>query len=228
MPASDDFTQLKEQVEKADEHIKASAAQGVDELKAIVDDARRKADARANELSTRAQEAGDNVEAHWNQVQSDQTGHQADSRTHRRQEGGARRERGGARCRGAEADAYDAIQFAQAAIEEAEYAVLDAAREKGRGRASRSPVALRSVPRTRSVIVNLNSSTGVLSPVGFFDWKGRRMSTDVTTPDTIILIHGFCDAAKLGGGKARYESRGYRVLDTCIPRLRGGGRGAER
>ena len=40
MPASDDFTKLKEQVEKADEHIRASAAQGVDELKAMVDRAR--------------------------------------------------------------------------------------------------------------------------------------------------------------------------------------------
>src|ERR1700752_755225 len=71
MSASDDFTKLKEQVGQADEHIKASAAQGVDQLQAMVDDARRKADARANELSTRAQKAGDQAEAHWNQVQSD-------------------------------------------------------------------------------------------------------------------------------------------------------------
>ena len=57
MPASDDFTKLKEQIEKADEHIRASAAQGVDELKAMVDQGRTKADARAAEISTKAQVA---------------------------------------------------------------------------------------------------------------------------------------------------------------------------
>ena len=71
MPASTEFTKLKEQVEGADQRIRASAAQGVDELKAMVDQARIKADARADELSTKAHEAEDTAEAHWNQVQSD-------------------------------------------------------------------------------------------------------------------------------------------------------------
>ena len=71
MAVSDDFTKLKEQVEGADQRIRASATQGGDELKAMVEAARTKADARADELSTRAEEAGDTAEAHWNQVQSD-------------------------------------------------------------------------------------------------------------------------------------------------------------
>ena len=71
MPASTEFTKLKEQVEGADERIRASAAKGADELKAMVDEARTKADARADELSSKAREAGDTAEAHWNQVQSD-------------------------------------------------------------------------------------------------------------------------------------------------------------
>ena len=61
MPPSADFSKLKEQVEKADQRIRASAAQGADELKAMVDDARTKADARAAQLSTKAEEAGDKL-----------------------------------------------------------------------------------------------------------------------------------------------------------------------
>ena len=45
------------------------------------------------------------------------------------------------------------------------------------------------------------------------------------TPDTIVLIHGFWVTPRSWEDwKARYESRGYRVL-TPVPRLRGGGRG---
>jgi hypothetical protein len=40
-------------------------------LKAMVDQARTKADARAAQISSKAQQAGDKTEAHWNQVQSD-------------------------------------------------------------------------------------------------------------------------------------------------------------
>ena len=71
MPASTEFTKLKEQVEGADQRIRASVSQGTDELKAMVDEARSKADARADEISTKAHEAGDTAEAHWGQVQSD-------------------------------------------------------------------------------------------------------------------------------------------------------------
>ena len=59
MPASTDFAKLKEQVEEADQRIRASAAQGADELKAMVDEARNNADARAAELGTKAREAGE-------------------------------------------------------------------------------------------------------------------------------------------------------------------------
>ena len=43
------------------------------------------------------------------------------------------------------------------------------------------------------------------------------MSTDVTTPDTIVLIHGFWVTPRSWEDwKARYESRGYRVLTPAI------------
>ena len=71
MSPSDDFSTLKEQVETADQRIRASAAQGASELKAMVDEARTNADARAAQLGTKAQQAGDKAEAHWNQVQGD-------------------------------------------------------------------------------------------------------------------------------------------------------------
>ena len=100
MPADADFSKLKAQVEEADQRIRASAAQGVDELKEMVDEARNNADARAAELSTKAQEAGDKAEAHWNQVQSDSgPARQADPQAHRCQEGRARRRHGRARRR---------------------------------------------------------------------------------------------------------------------------------
>ena len=71
MAVSDDFSTLKEEVETADQRIRASAAQGATELKAMVDEARTKADARAAQINTKAQETADQAEAHWNQVQSD-------------------------------------------------------------------------------------------------------------------------------------------------------------
>ena len=44
------------------------------------------------------------------------------------------------------------------------------------------------------------------------------MSTDVTTPDTIVLIHGFWVTPRSWEDwKARYESRGYRVLTPAYP-----------
>jgi hypothetical protein len=56
MPASADFSKLKEEVENADQRIRAAAAQGADELKTMVDEARTKADAHATQLSTKAQD----------------------------------------------------------------------------------------------------------------------------------------------------------------------------
>ena len=53
MAVSDNFSTLKEEVETADQRIRASAAQGATELKAMVDEARTKADAGAAQISTR-------------------------------------------------------------------------------------------------------------------------------------------------------------------------------
>src|ERR687892_234514 len=48
--------------------------------------------------------------------------------------------------------------------------------------------------------------------------KGRRMSTDAKAPDTIVLIHGFWVTPRSWEDwKARYESRGYRVLTPAYP-----------
>ena len=44
------------------------------------------------------------------------------------------------------------------------------------------------------------------------------MSSDATTPDTIVLIHGFWVTPRSWEDwKARYESRGYRVLTPAYP-----------
>ena len=54
--------------------------------------------------------------------------------------------------------------------------------------------------------------------VGVSRPKGRRMSTDATTPDTIVLIHGFWVTPRSWEDwKARYEDRGYRVLTPAYP-----------
>ena len=115
-----DFSKLKAQVEEADQRIGTSAAQGVDQLKEMVDEARTDADARAAELSTKAQEAGDKAEAHWNQVQSDRDRHvkqirkRIDAKKAELDADVAERD-----AEWAEVDVYEAVQFAQAAIEEA-------------------------------------------------------------------------------------------------------------
>src|SRR5215510_14149512 len=46
------------------------------------------------------------------------------------------------------------------------------------------------------------------------------MSTDVTTPDTIVLIHGFWVTPRSWEDwKAYYEGKGYRVLTPAYPGL---------
>ena len=48
--------------------------------------------------------------------------------------------------------------------------------------------------------------------------KGRSMSTDAMSPDTIVLIHGFWVTPRSWEHwKDRYESRGYRVLTPAYP-----------
>jgi hypothetical protein len=127
MPLSDDFTKLKTQVEQADRRIREAAAQGTDELKAMVEEARKKADARAAELHTRSEDAAGEADRNWNEVQNNWDQHvkrlreRVDAKKAAHDVRVAERE-----ADGAEADAYDAVEFAAAAIEEAEYAVLDA------------------------------------------------------------------------------------------------------
>ena len=54
------------------------------------------------------------------------------------------------------------------------------------------------------------------------------MSTDPTTPDTIVLIHGFWVTPRSWEEwKAHYQAKGYRVL-ARVPRLRRRGGGAQR
>jgi hypothetical protein len=127
MAASDDFTKLKEQVEEADRSIKAAVTQEDAELKAMVDEARKKADDRAAQLHTKTTEAADQAQHQWNQVQTDWDKHvkriraRADAKKAEIDAGMAEDD-----AQWAEADAYDAVTFAESANEEAKYAVLDA------------------------------------------------------------------------------------------------------
>jgi predicted Holliday junction resolvase-like endonuclease len=57
MSVTDNFAKLKEQVEKADQTVKAAAEQNQEEIKAKVDEARRDADKRAAELRAKSDEA---------------------------------------------------------------------------------------------------------------------------------------------------------------------------
>ena len=127
MSASDDFTKLKEQVEEADRSIKAAVTHEDAELKAMVDDARKRADDRAAQLHTKTTEAADQAQHQWSQVQTDWDKHvkrvreRADAKKAEIDAGMAEDD-----AQWAEADAYDAVAFAESANEEAKYAVLDA------------------------------------------------------------------------------------------------------
>ena len=75
MSVTDNFAQLKEQVEKADRAVKAAAEQNQAEIKAKVDEARRDADERAAELRAKTDEAGREGESQWREMQADLKGH---------------------------------------------------------------------------------------------------------------------------------------------------------
>jgi hypothetical protein len=127
MSLPDDFTKLREKVDKADQSIRAAAAQGDAELKAMVDDARKKSDERAAGMRAKSQEVADSAERQWHEVQSDWDEHV--KRVRERMD--AKKDEFDANvaehdAEWAEADAIDAVDFASAAIEEAQYAVLDA------------------------------------------------------------------------------------------------------
>jgi hypothetical protein len=131
MTASDSFTKLKQQVEKADRDVMAVASQGEVELQAKLDETRKSADDHAAELRAKTQAATDQAESHWREVQSDWDRHI--QRMHERMD--AKKavhdaKMAEADAEWAEADALDAIDFASSAVEEAEYAVLDAMRAR--------------------------------------------------------------------------------------------------
>ena len=127
MPATEDFTTLKDQVDEADRTIKEAVAKKDAELKAMVDEARQKADDRAAQLGTKTTAAAGQAQRQWNQVHSDWDKHlkrireRADTKKAEMDAGLAEND-----AKWAEADAYDAVTFAESAAEEAKYAVLDA------------------------------------------------------------------------------------------------------
>ena len=63
MSVTDNFAKLTEQVEKADQTVKAAAEQNQAEIKAKVDEARRDADQRAAELRAKTDEVAREGEA---------------------------------------------------------------------------------------------------------------------------------------------------------------------
>ena len=127
MSLPDDFTKLREKVDKADQSIRAAAAKDEAELKVMVDDARKKADERTAVLRAKSEEVADSAEHQWHEVQSDWDEHVKRIRERmnaKKDELDAKVAENDAEW--AEADAIDAVDFASAAIEEAQYAVLDA------------------------------------------------------------------------------------------------------
>ena len=75
MSLPDDFTKLREKVDKADQSIRAAAAKDDAELKAMVDDARKKADERAAVSRAKSDEVAESAEGQWHEVQGDWDGH---------------------------------------------------------------------------------------------------------------------------------------------------------
>ena len=125
---TDNFAQLKEQVEKADRAVKAAAEQNQAEIKAKVDEARRDADERAAELRAKTDKAArGGKESHWREMQADLKGHieRVRQRTDAKK-AAVDADVAESDADWAEADAEDAIAFALSAIVEAEYATLDA------------------------------------------------------------------------------------------------------
>src|SRR5262245_33788737 len=127
MSLPDEFTMLKEQVESADRSIRAAVAQDDAELKAMVDDARKRADDREAELRAKSTEVADEAERDWNEVQSEWSKHIQRIREHLEAKKAAGDGTDAERVAAwATADGAEGIHLAAAANEEAQYAVLDA------------------------------------------------------------------------------------------------------
>src|SRR5450432_2052239 len=71
MAASERFTKLGEQMDRAQDNMTAAAHQDEAELGAKVAEARKRADDRATQMQANAQKASEQAEGHWNKVQSD-------------------------------------------------------------------------------------------------------------------------------------------------------------
>jgi hypothetical protein len=128
MAASERFTKLGEQMDRAQDNIEAAAHQDEAELGVKVAEARKRADDQAAQMQANAQKSSEQAKDHWHKVQSDWDQHiqriRADLNERKAEHDAKHAER---EAEDAEADAVDAIDFAAAAIQEAEYAVLDAA-----------------------------------------------------------------------------------------------------
>jgi small-conductance mechanosensitive channel len=126
MTASDRFTKLKEQVEKAERRVNEAGSQDKAQLQAKVDEARKNADDLAADLHARTRQASQ-AEGQWQEVRSDWDQHIKRIRERIDAKKAAHDARVAEEdAEWAEADALDAIDFASSAVEEAEYAVLDA------------------------------------------------------------------------------------------------------
>jgi hypothetical protein len=141
MSVTDNFTKLKEQVEKADRTVKAAAEQNQAEIQAKVAEARQDADERAAELRAKGDEAAREGQSQWREMQADLNRHI--ERVRQRMDAKSAVVDAKVADRDAdwaEADAEDAIAFALSAIVEAEYATLDAllARENAAQLAAKS------------------------------------------------------------------------------------------
>ena len=141
MSVIETFDKLREQVEKADNSIKAVADRNQAEIEVKLDEARQEADSRAAELpSTTGDKAGDG-ESRWRTMQSEWKHHV--ERIHERADAKKAEidsDMAEDDADWAETEALDAIAFAGSAIIEAEYATLDAilARKKAQLTASSS------------------------------------------------------------------------------------------
>src|SRR5262249_14910802 len=71
MSSAERFASLRDQVDHAEQVVKAATSQSETELEAKVEEARRDADKRAAELSSKAQGTAEDVQGNWNQFKSD-------------------------------------------------------------------------------------------------------------------------------------------------------------
>jgi hypothetical protein len=69
MAASERFTKLGEQMDRAQDNIETAAHQDEAELGAKVAEARKRAEDQATHMQANAQKASEQAKGHWNKVQ---------------------------------------------------------------------------------------------------------------------------------------------------------------